>query len=119
MSGRHLFGELTMDFTPERRTCVDARKAELRAAMRLHELRQARAMTRKAVGDVLEVNDGLRPVVDARLYPNELMTDFNLELENWIRDGRALKYFRERDGDAILPIQEITAALPPPSEDGS
>ena len=119
MSGRHLFGESTMDFTPERRTRVDARKAELRAAMHLHELQQARAMTQKAVGEVLEVNDGLRPVVDARLYPNELMADFNLELENWIRDGRAFKYFRERDGDAILPIQEITAALPPSSEDGS
>ena len=26
-------------------------------------------------------DDGHRPVVDARLYPNELMTDFNLELE--------------------------------------
>ena len=47
------------------------------------------------------------------------MTDFNLELENWIRDGRAFKYFGERDGDAILPIQEITAPLPPPSEDRS
>ena len=48
-----------------------------------------------------------------------IRTNFNLELENWIRDGRALKYFKERDGDAILPIQDITAALPPPSEDGS
>ena len=47
------------------------------------------------------------------------MKDFNLELENWIRDGRALKYFRACDGDATQPIQEITAALPPPSEDGS
>ena len=47
------------------------------------------------------------------------MTDFNLELENWIRDGRALKYFRERDGDAILPIQDITAALPPPDENST
>ena len=56
MSGRHLFGELTKDFTPERRARVDARKAKLRAAMPLHELRQARAMTRKALGDVLEVN---------------------------------------------------------------
>ena len=65
-----------------------------------------------------EFTDGRRPVVDAWLYPNELMTEFNLELENWIRDGRALKYFRERDGDAILPIQEITAALPPPGGDG-
>jgi transcriptional regulator with XRE-family HTH domain len=56
MSGRHRFGELTKDFTPERRARVDARKAELRAAMLLHELRQARAMTQKAVGDVLKVN---------------------------------------------------------------
>lgn len=38
MSGRHLFGELTMDFTPERRARVDVRKMELRAAMPLHEL---------------------------------------------------------------------------------
>ena len=56
ISGRHLFGELTKDFTPERRARVDARKTELRAAMPLHELRQARAMTRKAVGEMLEVN---------------------------------------------------------------
>ena len=56
MSGRHLFGELTKDFAQERRARVDARKAELRAAMPLHELRQARAMTQKAVGEVLEVN---------------------------------------------------------------
>ena len=56
MSGRHLFDELTKDFTPDRRARVEARKAELRAAMPLHELRQARAMTQKAVGEVLEVN---------------------------------------------------------------
>ena len=55
MSGRHAFEELTKDFTPERLTRVDARKAELRAALPLHELRQARAMTQKAVGDVLKV----------------------------------------------------------------
>ena len=61
--------------------------------------------------------DGRRPVVDARLYPNELMTEFNVELENWMRDGRALKYFREKDGDAILPVQEIVKALPPPNEE--
>ena len=53
MSGRHLFSELTKDFTPERRARVEARKAELRAAMPLHELRQARAMTQKAVGESL------------------------------------------------------------------
>ena len=56
MSGRHPFHDLTKDFTPERRTRVDARKAEFRAAMPLHELRQAKAMTQKAVGDVLNVN---------------------------------------------------------------
>ena len=56
MSGRHAFDELTKDFTPERRARVDARKSELRAAMPLHELRQARAMTQKALGEVLKVN---------------------------------------------------------------
>ena len=56
MSGRHPFHDLTKDFTPERRARVEARKAEFRAAMPLHELRQARAMTQKVVGDVLNVN---------------------------------------------------------------
>ena len=56
MSGRRSFDELTRDFTPERLARVDARKAELRAAMPLHELRRARAMTQKAVAEVLKVN---------------------------------------------------------------
>ncbi len=56
MSGRNAFHDLTKDFTPERRARVDARKAELRAAMPLHELRQARAMTQKAIGEALNVN---------------------------------------------------------------
>ena len=56
MSGRNAFSGLTKDFTPERRARVDARKAELRAAMPLHELRQARAMTQKAIGEALKVN---------------------------------------------------------------
>ena len=56
MSGRHAFGRLTKDFSPERRARVDARKAELRAAMPLHELRRARAMTQRAVGEALKVN---------------------------------------------------------------
>ena len=54
MSGRNAFHDLTKDFTPERRARVDARKAELRAAMPLHELRQARAMTQKAIGEAVE-----------------------------------------------------------------
>ena len=56
MSERHLFGELTTDFRPERLSRVDARKAKLHAATPLHELRQARAMTQKVVGEVLKVN---------------------------------------------------------------
>lgn len=52
MSGRQVFDKLTEDFTLERRARVDARKAELCAAMPLHKLRRARAMTRKAVGDI-------------------------------------------------------------------
>ena len=52
MSGRHPFDDLTKHFTPERRARIDARKAELRAAMPLHELRQARAMTQKCAGCV-------------------------------------------------------------------
>ena len=56
MSGRNAFHDLTKDFTPERRARVDARKAELRAAMPLYELRQARALTQKAIGEALNVN---------------------------------------------------------------
>ena len=56
MSGRHAFNELTKDFTPERRGRIDGRKMELRAAMPLHELREARAMTQKAVSKTLHVN---------------------------------------------------------------
>ncbi|MYJ73321.1 MAG: helix-turn-helix domain-containing protein, partial [Rhodospirillaceae bacterium] len=56
MTGRSKFRNLTKDFTPEQRARVEARKAELRAAMPLHELRKARAMTQKALGDALNVN---------------------------------------------------------------
>ena len=56
MSGRHFFGELRKDCRPEQRVCVDARKAELHVVMLLHELRQARAMTQKVVGEVLKAN---------------------------------------------------------------
>ena len=56
MSGRRAFTDLTKDFTPERRERVDARKAALRRAMALHELRRARAMTQKALGQKLNVN---------------------------------------------------------------
>lgn len=60
-------------------------------------------------------DDGKRYPFQARLYPNDLITDFNLQMENWIRDGSALKYFANRDAAAIGPIKEIFAQLPPPS----
>ena len=56
MAGRNAFRDLTDDFTPERRARVEARKAALREAMPLHELRKARAMTQEAVGEALNVN---------------------------------------------------------------
>jgi len=55
MTGRNRFCDLTRDFTPERRRRVEARKAGLRAAMPLHELRRARAMTQQAIGQALDV----------------------------------------------------------------
>ena len=55
MSRRHSFEDLTKNFTPERRARVDAKKAELRAAMPLYELRQARSLTQKALGELLNV----------------------------------------------------------------
>ena len=56
-------------------------------------------------------DDGKRPPVQARLYPNELMTEFNLKLETWIRCGKALKYFSERDQKSIAPLREIYIEL--------
>ena len=55
MTGRNSFYDLTRDFTPERRRRVEARKAELRAAVPLHELRRARAMTQQAIRQALHV----------------------------------------------------------------
>ena len=55
MSGHHAFAKLAEKFPPERRQRIDSRKKELRDAMALRELRQARAMTQRAVGEVLNV----------------------------------------------------------------
>lgn len=55
MSGHHAFSKLTENFPPERRERIEARKKEFRSAMAMHELRQARAMTQRAVGEVLNV----------------------------------------------------------------
>ena len=56
MSGHHPFSTLTKECTPERRRRIEAKKAELRAAMPLHELRQAQVMTQKALSEILAVN---------------------------------------------------------------
>lgn len=59
-----------------------------------------------------EFGDGVRPTVQAKLYPNELMTDFNLQLEEWIESGKAHKYFESRDANALEPLKAVLAELP-------
>ena len=56
MSGRNRFDELTKDFAPSRRRRVDKIKTELRAELRLRELRQARELTQQQVAERLNVN---------------------------------------------------------------
>lgn len=76
MSGRRSFSELTRGFSAERRARVDAKKAQLRAAMPLHELRQARALTQKALGDTLKVNQPAIAKMERRtdMYVSNLRT---------------------------------------------
>ena len=54
-----------------------------------------------------------RPNVDARLYPNELMTKFNEKLEDWLRH-QALIHFKARDKTALPALDRVLAALPAP-----
>lgn len=44
--------------------------------------------------------------IQARLYPNELMTCFNLELNNWVLN-KSEKYFLERDPESKIAIREV------------
>ena len=55
-----------------------------------------------------------RRTVDARLYPNEVMTEFNVQLDNWLR-GKAREYFGKRDEAAILPLDRVLTDLPAPA----
>ncbi len=55
MAGHHPISKLEKKLPPESRALIEARKAELRASMLLHEVRQARAMTQQAVGEALDV----------------------------------------------------------------
>ena len=63
-----------------------------------------------------DFNDDIRPIVTARLYPNDLMTDFNLQLDGWITSGKALAYFADRDKNAIEPMKAIYAELKAPDK---
>ncbi len=54
-TGRSSIRDLTGDFTPGCRRHVEERKAELRAVMPLHELRPARTMPQRAIGQALHV----------------------------------------------------------------
>jgi hypothetical protein len=63
-----------------------------------------------------DFDDGHRPTVDARLYPNELMTEFNQRIDEWIKSGKALDYFKQRDPNAVEPMKAISAELPSPAE---
>ena len=51
-----------------------------------------------------------RPVVDARLYPNNLMTEFNDRLEWWLRN-KARRYFAPKDQNAMGPLEKVLLAL--------
>lgn len=54
-----------------------------------------------------DFDDGYRPIVPARLYPNELMTEFNLRLDEWIKSGKALQYFSQRDPNSVKSIEAV------------
>ena len=56
MSGRHPFGELTKEFSSERKRKVESIKSELLAEMALHELRRARSLSQEDLAKRLRVN---------------------------------------------------------------
>lgn len=53
----------------------------------------------------------------ARLYPNELMTTFNQKLDEWLREGKARLYFKNRDEKALPALNKVLGSLPPPEPD--
>lgn len=52
-------------------------------------------------------DDGKRPPVQARLYPNALMTSCNNKIESWLIEGKALKYFKEKDKKSIKYVEQV------------
>ncbi len=55
-------------------------------------------------------DDGKRPPVQARLYPNDLITEFNLVVNEWTRE-KAREYFNTRDLTAIAYLEKIISKL--------
>ncbi len=55
MSGHRPFTDLTKGFSEERRQRINAIKAELKAEMPLHQLRQALKITQKDLAEQLQV----------------------------------------------------------------
>ncbi len=51
-------------------------------------------------------DDSKRPPVMARLYPNELLTDFNIQLQDWILN-KSTKYFEKRDPKVLSHLTKI------------
>jgi predicted transcriptional regulator len=49
------FSELTKNFSPKRRTRIDAKKAMLREEMNLAEIRQALSLTQSTLAETLDV----------------------------------------------------------------
>lgn len=59
-----------------------------------------------------EFDDGKRLPVQARLYPNELLTRFREYFNNeWIRN-KATKYFGDRDSEILPYLQKVIKELP-------
>jgi hypothetical protein len=57
-------------------------------------------------------DDGKRPPVQARLYPNELLTEFrNYFNDTWIKE-RSIKYFGERDKSILPYLEKLILELP-------
>ena len=98
LSGRHAFNDLTKGYTRERHARIEARKTELRAAMLLHELRQARAMTQKALGEALNVK---QPAV-ARLERRADMYVSNLRAYVEAMGGRLSIVAKFPQGDVTI-----------------
>lgn len=56
MSGHHPWSELVKTLTPAQRRDIEEMKKQMIAAMPLHQLRQARALTQKELAETMRVN---------------------------------------------------------------